>query len=555
MKQPLYITLVAIMIATVSYSQKANADIATRTTSYETNKEKKSDQTSEKKKPSVPVSGNCTCSTQNDDSCQYDANTLVYDFISKKLKYVRDKDSIPREIKNLKKIKFKEKEKFKVLVTNINRYNYDISIVANEIKYTSNTPSLFENAFLGVNYNLPDLLLSSSKSEEGGAYNGDQDDKTDLFKKNYIELKYELDLMKDKWISTYNYCINTSINCCNENTTKLSLVKFNKLLLDTKLSYIDVILIIDKKINESNEKLNELKSKIEETSLKIEKIKKEGKDSKEEEDYLKEYEYDKSKLDKKIKEFTSNKKNVESIGESLEEISEEKILRLLFHGNNYVRNHFFYQSPPIYPSGNSLKVGIKITPRDSSLAVIWNSFPLEKDSMGIDEIPITRLFNFSFSSGPFTGIRKKLTREEYYWKVSPGDDSDADADTRTHELTQLGKSSNPIGFCALANGILNITPALGAGASIGVGVTIENRPRIAYLIGGSVKIGQKQIFNVTAGLALMRSDEVPFEAYKDKKFKKDPPAIEYRHRNIGGGFVSISYSLLNLAESRLFRSN
>jgi hypothetical protein len=254
-----------------------------------------------------------------------------------------------------------------------------------------------------------------------------------------------------------------------------------------------------------------------------------------------------------ITSFIIQKETLEKIWNSIIKPTDEQIMKLVLFNNNLVAEHFSYTAPPIYPQGNRIRFGLRISPRDSlhSLISKWNIMPLYNDSISFD-LPVLYKPYVSFSTGPFLGFGKNLYNESYAWQPQP-DNHNVIPDSAQFKLVSTGRIYNPIGFAAIANIGIKFSNFFGLGGSIGVGVTVETKPRPAYLGGVSLFIGNKQQFTVTYGIAAMQMDRLKTDLYPDMTktlYNSNPGNVSYTKKLEFGQFISITYTAFTLGNTR-----
>jgi len=212
-----------------------------------------------------------------------------------------------------------------------------------------------------------------------------------------------------------------------------------------------------------------------------------------------------------------------------------------------------YTSPPLYPKGSMLGVGIRIYPNDSSLARLGSSeIPLTDDSLGI-ELRVRNKWNFSFSSGPFAVFSNRHSPSSYHWQRLQ-DDNGLVTDSANYRLVESGGGLPPIGLAAFANIGTMLTDGFGLGFSLGVGVAIEDDPKPVYMLGGTIMAGGKRQFCFSIGLSLMQVDELRKDLYPDNALYMSTQDLEYKQVLTPGGFASVTYTLYTLDRRRTGKS-
>jgi hypothetical protein len=212
-------------------------------------------------------------------------------------------------------------------------------------------------------------------------------------------------------------------------------------------------------------------------------------------------------------------------------------------------DQFTYISPPIYPKGSLLNVGIRIFPNDSSIARAGTTgIPLTDDSLNI-ELRVRHKWNVSFSTGPF-GVFKNAKTPESYQMQQQADSTGLVGDSAYYKRVSTGNVSPPIGISAFANIGVMLANNFGLGASIGVGVAISEDPKPVYMLGGTMMIGHKRQFCVSFGLSLMEVSILNQDLYPEDRKYESAPELTYSNVLTPGGFVSLTYTLYTLTNKR-----
>jgi hypothetical protein len=197
-----------------------------------------------------------------------------------------------------------------------------------------------------------------------------------------------------------------------------------------------------------------------------------------------------------------------------------------------------------------LKIGLRFIPSDSSLVKKFNIMPLRNDSIGL-EIFVREKWHSSFSSGPFTVFGKNMIYEEYGWQGQPGKDSTV-VDTSRYKLVSTGKRSVSPGIAAFVNMGFRCSEKFGWALSTGVGITIEEKPRPVYFLGGTLNFGKNEVLSLTSGIVLVNVDKLNSSIYPDHEtaFYIKPGAVSYSKELKVGGFISLSYTLFTSNRTR-----
>jgi len=462
-----------------------------------------------------------------------DNNLIIYDFKRKNLIYNN------KIIDNLNKIELMHNLPFKIKIVNINRYYYDIKISTNDISYGSEPPVLFKQLFLGDGDYINNLIAQlSGKETRNMTPKGNFLVALETFMGDYYRLM-------DININIYEYCTD-KLKCCDEKE-KLTFSSMAGNLLELKLAYITFN-------EESTRNLSEIQSKIEDCANKKSKL----------EDTLKKATdaAKKNAIKEELKSLNCNVLEVEKKGEeqlkadidklwqAISKISDTDIVKLILTQNNFVSDHYTYLSPPIFPTGNKLHVGINISPSDSSLIKKWSIMPLYNDSIDFNLFVKGKWF-ISFSSGPYVGFGKNMRYETFDWQPQP-DVNNVISDSSKYMLVSTGNSNIPLGISAFANFGTKLSSNFGLGIATGVGLIIDKQPRPVYMIGIPFYFGDKQQFNISFGASFTQNQKLKSEIYPDLQnaLYDNKSTIEYKPTFGYGGFVSISYTLFSIDKIR-----
>jgi hypothetical protein len=512
---------------------------------------------------------NCVTPTNKINPAQFrfDENDIVYDVKTKQIFQVQDARWVA--VDNLKKVRnVRYNQKLRLRVINVNRYNYNVGLTANDVLHVSDkAPAVFDELFLGGGDSAVQKLLATAVSAMAAAAVANDDSTLKKLVDDYNRLRISYDTMLQDWIDAYNYCLPEALPCCTiKNLDADVFTVFSSEVREVKETYYAAIKNVQGNIKGHDATIKGAEASIAVEKGKIADLEKEKLDPKTKPVRLAQISVDIKNHESRIRAFEKtiaeqetfkvgveeDKKRIEKIGEFLFSLSETKLLRLAFHKKNRLYNHLIYTSPPIYPTGNSVKIGIQLTPRDSSLVVKWNGYPLENDSLGF-ELPVSGRLNFSFSSGPFVGLNKAFRKEEYFWQAQP-DAAGLVQDSTQYKLLSRGQNAMPIGLAGFANAIYKIKQNFGLGGSVGAGLTLEKKSRPAYFLGATMQIGHLQQLNLTFGAALMRSEKLDQNLYPDATYKVRPANPEYRSTNEYGFFFSVSYSIFNMSEKKNTKS-
>jgi len=482
-----------------------------------------------------------------------DPHILIYDFKSKHFFYKE------KWVENLNQVSAVFNQEFKIKVVNVNRYIYNIDLVANDVEFGSNPPELFKQLFLGDGNVLDNLLakLNTDKMIDpkmqitniGNAKiiaNDSIEKLKNLFILALDSFKEEYNLMLENQLKVYDFCPAT-IECCDQKHDKQKFKEFADLILQLKFSYLEYN-------SGFSSEMARLQKQIEFLNVELDSANEIGKGKKIATMNKKHVDSIKNKIIQLNQEKASKesvKADIDIIFESISTIKDEDLMKLVLFNQNMVADHFSYTSPPIFPNSNKLNIGIKFNPVDSSPIKKWDIMPLVDDSLGL-EILVKDKWFISFSSGPFVGLGKSIQDDTYGWQAQL-DSNGVISDASPYKLVNTGNSGLPIGLAAYANMGTKLTTGFGIGLSVGVGVVIEKDPKPVYLLGGSLYFGGKQQLNITGGVSLMHVDRLKSELYPNLSgnlYSNKSTQIEYSSELRIGGFISVSYTLFSMDRTR-----
>jgi hypothetical protein len=232
---------------------------------------------------------------------------------------------------------------------------------------------------------------------------------------------------------------------------------------------------------------------------------------------------------------------------------EEDLKKMVIFVNNITDVSQTYSSGPIQVSGDELNVTLDIHTNDSVAKV----YKLTKFATGVRPFNITvvgRAFG-SFSSGIFISPDPNLQNKEYVWQERPNSSGIiSGSDSARYVLSESGFSSPPVGFSAYGHIQWMVAKNVGLGISPGVGITIESKPRLAYLLGGSLMLGRERQFIVTAGVAAMQvnvlSNNLKPLLENGTNAVKETPTITYYKELKYGVFLSLSFTPFTVIKSK-----
>ena len=474
----------------------------------------------------------------------------VYDFnkITTKRRFykiTKDETSLHTNRINLTKETLKPNKQVWIKLNNVNRFMYDASVEDTLVDYYSEPSALFNRMFLGDSSSLLGTLMNNFATK---AQSNDQLEETrkdiNCFYVMFTKLQTEM-------IKAYNPC--ETFYCCNKFNFNLIISKLNQ--VNTNITQLQIDSILDKsRLQQLKEQLDlcnkkdsiskSLKARIAE----LEKIQKPT------DEQTKELNQKKEELNKfvtctgdEVKNINNNISDLETelatitiltqLQSHLPKADELRTLSVfLLHINEQNQNLI---KGPIQLKGNRLDFTLHITSIDSINKRF--GYPSFKDSLHY-EIPIILNSFVSFSSGSFVAFGKNLQNKTYTWRPLTINNV---IDSSKATLVENGYTPQPAGFSAFGNIEWKATQNLGFGASVGVGLTIESNPRLSYLGGGSLFLGDLRQFAITFGVAGMQINKLTnnFQNIADNQTIYNPKTnIEYDKQFKIGAFLSLSYT-------------
>jgi hypothetical protein len=250
---------------------------------------------------------------------------------------------------------------------------------------------------------------------------------------------------------------------------------------------------------------------------------------------------DKSSKDKS----TDPNAELDSLWASFKKITQEQLMKLVLFHNNLVKDNLSFISAPIYPQGEGLNINLEISTQDSAAKY---GIPVQDDQTHFNLIVLHKI-GFSFSTGTFYTWGKNLTSTKYEYQQVPAVGSVVQT-TSPYKLLSTGVSSTALGVSALANVAYKVCTVASLGGSLGVGATIESKPRIAYFFGPTAAIGNQQQFYFTFGI-----DEIPVNSLQGNPssniyYSSNPGNVQYNSKLQMGWFFSLTYTIFKTKSSK-----
>lgn len=482
----------------------------------------------------------------------YDFNNLTHKRRFYKISFEGKKGARTFDIRkvNLSKETLPSDKQVWISVANVNQFMYEVSIDDTLAYYDSEPSALFSRMFIGDSSSLLGTLMTSFGDKIKASSHEDSDVQSVInamscFNTMYADLQAEV-------IKAYDPCSN--FNCCNNLDFKLIIGKLNEVnsgisLLQLKTKQKENLLSTSKTKMEECEKKKEDLKKLNDRIAELKKLAKPS-DAQKTELNTKTAEAKKIVLCKDA-DIQSLKKTIAqleidisavaglvSLQAHLPKVADLRALSV-FILNRVQHNQHFIKGP-IALDGNRLDLTVKITTIDT-VAKLLNR-PQFKQTLQY-EIPIVGRPFVSFSSGSFVAPVKRFQNTTYAWKETVGINNVVDSVGYT--LAESGTTSTPVGFSALGNIEWKLNRFFGVGASIGVGLTIENNPRLAYLAGGSLFFGNQRQFVLTYGISAMQVDHLVRELQtltNQGTIYGTKADINYYQELKFGSFVSVSYT-------------
>lgn len=227
--------------------------------------------------------------------------------------------------------------------------------------------------------------------------------------------------------------------------------------------------------------------------------------------------------------------------------------KLVVFINNITVFNNAHTSDYISLDGNMLDLTINISSKDSIFK--YFAIPLYKINPIRIQIPILWKPFASFSSGSFIALGKYLQNKTYSAQEIIGTNNTLSGTDYT--IVESGYTNPPMGFCAFGNIEWKFRRSMGFGASAGAGLTIEKTPRMAYMAGASLFLGDARQFALTGGFIGMQVDKLNFnfETNADKQVVyTSKPTMEYYKEFKVGGFISLTYTPFKIYKTKTIKS-
>jgi hypothetical protein len=449
-------------------------------------------------------------------------------------------------------------------VVNINRFIYDVAITDTLVDFDSSPSPLLRQLFIGDSAGIMGSLLNTFSTNINTSIQskGSPDDE----KYSDIECFIRgINSLKATALQAFNPC--SQFPCCAPNNTdfnnlanKLTAIKadlaaqeyeFNA--LKKELSNIQdkasSCKSNDKQIISANQALDRLKAIRQESLTATQKDSLNNKLP----DQLKVLIFNKCRasyadsLDKQIAKLKTELEPYRNLAELNAGLPlEDELRKLTVFINNMTDQNQTYSSDYINLRGNRIDLNLTIKTKET---IAQNfSIPTYNNKTNI-EIPVIRNPFVSFSTGSFIGIGDNLRNKRYTWQELPVNNTVTPTSNSTtpsnYKLVESDYTPPVAGFAALANFETKLSRNFAIGGSGGVGLTIEKNPRLSYIAGGSVFLGDLRQFAITFGVACMQVNELKnnFKTIADDEIVYTTKVdIEYTKQFKVGGIIAITYT-------------
>lgn len=451
--------------------------------------------------------------------------------------------------------------KFKIY--NVNKFMYDVSIADSVIHFDSEPSAMFTRLFLGDSTLLSSLM--GSFSNEIGFQNA-----SDGIKKLSNDIKCFLEKynwLQNQLLNAYDPCY--SFPCCYS----IEYIEIANTLIAIRADAVKIQLQIEDKkktVADNKKKMDDcdkVKADIKVNDEKIKSLKTKATLSETEKKDLAELEKKQQELNDKIckdADYNGYKEQKMKAENELSDMSatstllsnlpsDQELRKVIVFLRNMIESNNSHTSDYISLNGNMLDLTIKIASKDSLFKFF--SIPEYKNDPIQIQIPIICKPFVSFSSGSFIALGKNMQNKTYAWQEILTNSNTIDS--LKYTLVESGYTLPPAGLCALGNLEWKLSRYFGLGGSIGVGLTIEKSPRLAYLGGFSLFFGDLRQFTVTGGFAGIQANKLSynFQTISDNQIVySSKPNIEYYNEFKVGCFISITYTPFKIYKSKTAKS-
>lgn len=498
-----------------------------------------------------------------------------------------DEEKVIITIPSMGKETLKATENVQFKIHNINRFRYNAAISSTHVQFDSESSPLFNEYFIGdINGLLGNLI---EEAEPSGAIEGrsgmeslTEDKKKETQKvldglaklaERVKCLNEDLRKFNDYFYRIYMQC--QRFPCCNDVASNNAILMLGEKLGGIKALLNGLLLPIrqkNKRLEELEKTCNEhekLKNEInqlvkKEESLKNEvtKLKSEGKDTKEKEQELKQEQEKRKKKEAALSKMKCDKDQIKKLKKEVKPFaqlmhiesklpseSDFKRIALQFNSINAYANQYVKTIPQL--RGSRLDLGFYIQEKDTVRNIDGSVTDPTIDSRFLNRIdsisiPVIKRWLISFSSGPFVGHGDRISPPRYIYQPLPSGSTVISSTPSLYRIVESGRDEEPLGISGLINLQYQTKRAFGLGLSAGVGLSIEDNPKPAYLGGGSIMLGQRRQIVITAGLMITKVGEFNNSLLGGNiTYEDTSQPIEYNNVIRSGGFFSITYTPFN----------
>lgn len=432
--------------------------------------------------------------------------------------------------------KFEYKRPFRVAVIHVNRALENVEVSAENFVYQSQAPAIWSNVFGGTGEMINGLI----KSEAGAQASGGEGTRSKLHE-DIDELQKEIDVfatriatLRDRRDILFDPCCESQ-QTCKDLDRSITTAKLREKLIFIQRTY-------KKLAGTSKEEIDALKktrAEIAELDKKIQAAKPAEKEP-----------LRKTMSSLKVEEANSapaeaQATRLEALWASFIAPTEEELRDLVLFNRNFLKDNYVFVTGKIVPTGNRISLSIKINSQDSIFIFKNHSRPARHFEEVYDAAVFGKWF-VSFSSGPFFGFGSTLYERKYNFDKIPSL-GNVITDSSLSRLSSGGFSNPPIGLAGFMHVERNGC-GVGYGGSLGVGLTAEDKPRLTYMLGPSLFLGDRHQLAVTAGILGMQVNVLDKDRYPDYLLYNQTPELSYSRRFKAGFFASISYTFFTLGK-------
>jgi len=487
------------------------------------------------------------------NDCDFESDELIYVYDASCKKWYRYEQGQVTDCNvNMLRERIWFNRPFRIAVIKVNRYLYKIDIQAEDYDYSSTPPSLFNSLFLsgasGATSVVDKLVDESIRSSTGSGEAAPRIEENT--REKYMDLSRAFDTklkefksfwygLWDDMLEAHNACT-LDAPCCGA-ISKISMDSVYKNYAVVEEAYNDIIRFIMERKSEKIQKegyLNDVLAAFNDCNKaeqELPEAERGGCDSSQASVARQEIAGLQLIIDKEA--------GWEELWEKVVMPADTDIQRLVFFKNNIIKGNYLLLTPPVTPTGDRVKLSVDLQFNDSSHVHQFKAIPGDNYSLSYDKQVLGKCF-LGFGSGPFIGMGGNFYQNEYAFRKVP-DAGNIVADSAKYELVAAGRTPAPLGIAALAHLGYRFAPDLSIAGSIGAGATIESNPRIAYMGGVSLLLGDKHQFALTAGVTALQTRVLKASLYPQGTYYTATSDIEYKKEWAAGGFVSLTYVIFS----------